>query len=205
MYRKVGKRILDLGASFFFILLLSPIYLLVSLLVFVFLGHPVIFKQERPGYQGRLFNIYKFRTMLNEYNDNGELVSDEKRLTSFGRFLRSTSLDELPEIFNVLLGQMSLVGPRPLLVEYLPLYSKEQNRRHHVRPGLTGLAQVNGRNAISWKERLDYDVFYVDHVSLWLDIKIVVKTILVVLHRRGVEYQGIVIDGKFKGNNHEEK
>jgi lipopolysaccharide/colanic/teichoic acid biosynthesis glycosyltransferase len=204
MYRAGGKRLLDVGLSIFFIILLSPIYLLLSLLVLVFLGRPILFKQERPGYQGRLFNIYKFRTMRNEYNDNGELVSDEKRLTSFGRFLRSTSLDELPELFNVLLGQMSLVGPRPLLVEYLPLYSKEQNRRHHVRPGLTGLAQVNGRNAISWKERLDYDVYYVDHVSLWLDIKIVVKTILVVLQRRGVEYQGKVIDGRFKGNNHEE-
>jgi lipopolysaccharide/colanic/teichoic acid biosynthesis glycosyltransferase len=203
MYRKVGKRLIDIVISLIFIILLSPLYVIVAVFIFLFLGRPVFFMQERPGLNGKTFNIIKFRTMRDDHDNNGQLLSDERRLTSFGRLLRSTSLDELPELFNVLRGQMSLVGPRPLLPEYLPLYSEEQKRRHEVRPGLTGLAQVNGRNAISWDKRLAYDVYYVDHFSLWLDIKIIVKTILVVVQRRGIEYKDSVNNEKFKGSHHE--
>jgi lipopolysaccharide/colanic/teichoic acid biosynthesis glycosyltransferase len=203
MYQKAGKRLIDIVISLVFIILLSPVYVIVSVFILLFLGRPVFFMQERPGLNGKTFNIIKFRTMRDDYDNNGQLLSDERRLTSFGRLLRSTSLDELPELFNVLLGQMSLVGPRPLLIEYLPLYSEEQKLRHEVRPGLTGLAQVNGRNAISWDKRLAYDVYYVDHFSLWLDIKIIVKTILVVVQRRGIEYKDSVNNEKFKGSHHE--
>ena len=164
------------------------------------MGSPVLFKQVRPGLRGRPFMMYKFRTMTDERDIQGRLLPDEQRLTKLGRFLRSTSLDELPELFNVLKGDMSLVGPRPLLMEYLPLYTPEQARRHEVRPGITGWAQVNGRNAISWEEKFRYDVWYVDNWSFWLDIKILWMTIVSVLKREGISAQGHVTMPPFTGS-----
>ena len=169
---------------------LSPIYLLLSLAIWVRLGLPVLFVQERPGLQGAPFRLIKYRTMLDSLDDDGKLLSDEERLTSFGRLLRATSLDELPELWNVVKGDMSLVGPRPLLMAYLPLYSTEQARRHEVLPGITGWAQVNGRNDISWPEKFALDVWYVDNWSLWLDIKIMVITLKKVLLREGIHSDG---------------
>ncbi|MDR9770433.1 sugar transferase [Acetomicrobium sp.] len=161
--------VLSLGA----IIILSPILLLIALLVRIKLGSPVIFKQQRPGMNEKIFTLYKFRTMTDERDEKGELLPDEMRLTDFGKFLRASSLDELPELFNILKGDMSIVGPRPLLIEYLPLYNAHQRRRHEVRPGLTGWAQVNGRNAISWEEKFNYDVEYADNLSFFLDVKII--------------------------------
>ena len=194
------KRIFDLVVTFFGLLTLLPLIALITLIVRSKLGSPIFFKQSRPGLNGDIFNMYKFRTMTNESDKNGNLLSDEVRLTKFGIFLRSTSLDELPGLWNVLKGDMSLVGPRPLLVEYLPLYSKKQSRRHEVRPGITGWAQVNGRNAISWDEKFDLDVWYVDNQSFWLDIKILWLTIKKVIIRDGVSQDGEATAAAFKGS-----
>lgn len=189
LYKRYFKRPLDIVLALFSLIILSPVMLMVALLVRIKLGSPVIFKQPRPGLYEKSFIMYKFRTMTNERNDNGELLPDEKRLTSFGKFLRSTSLDELPELLNILRGDMSFVGPRPLLVKYLALYDHEQRRRHEVRPGLTGLAQVNGRNGISWEQKFELDTFYVDHVTFLGDLKILLKTFLAVLSRQGISSQ----------------
>lgn len=199
MYKKYFKRLLDIVLSLSAIIALSPVLMVVALLVRVNLGSPIIFKQERPGLHGKVFSIYKFRTMTDKRNLYGELLSDEDRLTAFGKFLRSTSLDELPELFNILKGDMSIVGPRPLLVKYLPLYSEEQSHRHDVRPGLTGLAQVNGRNAISWEDKFDYDVEYVNNVTLMNDIDIVLKTVLKVVEREGISSETSITMEEFHG------
>ena len=180
------KRLLDLLVSFIGLLLLLSVVILIAMLVRLKIGSPVFFKQVRPGLNGNLFNMVKFRTMTNECDKDGNLLSDEARLTKFGKFLRSTSLDELPGLWNVLKGDLSLVGPRPLLVEYLPLYSTQQARRHEVKPGITGWAQINGRNAISWDEKFDLDVWYVGNQSIWLDIKILWLTVKKVITRDGI-------------------
>lgn len=195
------KRIIGFLISLLALIILSPIILIVAILVYVKLGSPIIFKQERPGKDGKIFKMYKFRTMLDSYNKFGEVLPDEERLTKFGRILRSTSLDELPELINVIKGDMSLVGPRPLLVEYLELYSEEQNKRHNVRPGITGWAQVNGRNSISWNEKLNLDVEYVNNLSFILDIKILFLTVYKVFKRDGINQEGNVTIEKFTGNN----
>lgn len=200
MYSKYLKRILDIVLSIIALMVLWPVIAVVAILVRIKLGAPIIFKQKRPGKNGEIFTLYKFRTMTDEIDAMGELLPDEVRLKKFGKFLRSTSLDELPELINILKGEMSFVGPRPLLVEYLELYSDEQKRRHNVRPGLTGLAQVNGRNLVSWEERLKYDVEYVDTISLKKDIEIIFKTIKIVLSRKGVTSSTSVTMEKFKGN-----
>jgi sugar transferase EpsL len=194
------KRIFDLLLSFVALLALCPVIFITAFLVRVKLGSPVLFRQTRPGLAGKPFGMIKFRTMTDQRDDNNQLLPDKDRLTTFGKFLRSTSLDELPEMINVIKGQMSLVGPRPLLMEYLPLYDQRQFRRHEVLPGITGWAQVNGRNALSWKEKLDLDVWYVDNRSLWLDIKILFMTIKKVLVREGVQAEGEVTMHKFTGN-----
>jgi sugar transferase EpsL len=194
------KRIFDIFVILISLLLLIPIYFLVILVVKIKLGSPIFFKQPRPGLEGKVFNIHKFRTMTNECDSNGVLLSDSKRLTQFGKFLRSTSLDELPGLWSVLKGDMSLVGPRPLLVEYLPLYSEKQSRRHEVKPGITGWAQVNGRNAISWDEKFELDVWYVDNQSFWLDIKILWLTVKKVIMRDGISAQDGVTMPVFKGS-----
>ena len=177
----------------------SPVIVILSILVRIKLGSPIIFKQVRPGLNGCPFQMYKFRTMTDERDANGELLPDAVRLTSFGRFLRSTSLDELPELWNVLKGEMSLVGPRPLLMEYLPRYTTEQARRHKVRPGITGWAQINGRNAIGWDEKFKLDVWYVDNQSLWLDLKILLLTVKKVFVREGISAEGEATMPKFTG------
>jgi sugar transferase EpsL len=184
------KRLFDITATLVALVLLSPFFLLIALLVKIMHGAPVLFRQMRPGMRGRSFTIYKFRTMTDMRGRNGNLLSDAERLTSLGRFLRSTSLDELPELLNVLKGDMSLVGPRPLLMQYLDYYTPEQVRRHEVRPGLTGWAQVNGRNAISWEEKFKLDVWYVDNRSLALDLRIMIMTVKNVLRRDGISAQG---------------
>ena len=199
MYKKFFKRILDFVLSFILLLLIWPVMLLVAILVKIKLGSPVIFKQKRPGKDERIFNMYKFRTMTDEKDENGNLLPDEKRLTTFGKILRSTSLDELPELINILKGDMSFVGPRPLLVEYLDLYNDEQKKRHNVRPGLTGLAQVNGRNLLTWEERFEYDVKYVNDVTFFNDMKIILKTISVVFKREGINNKEAKTMEPFKG------
>lgn len=186
MYRNVIKRLLDFLLSLAAIVVLSPVMLIVAILVRIKLGSPVLFKQPRPGKNEKVFNMYKFRTMTDEKDENGELLPDEVRLTKFGKTLRSTSLDELPELFNILKGDMSIVGPRPLLVRYLPLYNERQRHRHDVRPGFTGLAQINGRNSISWEEKFEWDVKYVEHVTFLQDCRIVLQTVRVVLKRDGI-------------------
>ena len=186
MYRNGIKRILDFILSLIAIIVLSPVMLVVAVLVRVKLGSPVLFKQQLPGKDEKIFRMYKFRTMTDEKDAEGRLLPDEKRLTRFGKMLRSTSLDELPEFFNILKGDMSIVGPRPLLVAYLPLYNERQKHRHDVRPGFTGLAQVNGRNSISWEEKFEWDVKYVENVTFLNDIKIILRTVSVVLHRTGI-------------------
>jgi lipopolysaccharide/colanic/teichoic acid biosynthesis glycosyltransferase len=186
MYRTFGKRLLDLALVIPALILLLPVMLLVGFLVYFKLGRPILFRQVRPGLHGRPFSMYKFRTMLELRDDkDSNLLPDEQRLTIFSRFLRKTSLDELPELWNVLRGEMSLVGPRPLLIRYLDRYTPEQARRHEVAPGITGLAQINGRNAAAWETRLAMDVWYVDNLSLWLDIKIMATTVRKVLSREG--------------------
>ena len=199
-YSKI-KRILDFIISLIAFIVFSPVLLVVAVLVYIKLGSPIIFKQDRPGKDGRIFKMYKFRTMLDSYNKFGEPLPDEERLTKFGKILRSTSLDELPELINVIKGDMSLVGPRPLLVEYLELYSDEQKKRHNVRPGITGWAQVNGRNSISWNEKLNLDVEYVKNLSLILDIKILFLTVYKVFKRDGINQEGNATIEKFTGNN----
>lgn len=194
------KRLFDLLLSFGLLLVLAPPLLLLWGLVRCKLGSPVLFRQVRPGLHGRPFMMVKFRTMTDERGVDGELLPDAQRLTSFGRFLRATSFDELPELWNVLRGEMSLVGPRPLLMEYLPLYTLEQARRHEVRPGITGWAQVNGRNALSWEERFKLDVWYVDHRSLWLDLRILWLTMRKVIVREGISAQGEATMPRFMGN-----
>ena len=195
------KRMMDICGSIIGIIILSPLYLIVAILVHRNLGSPIIFRQKRPGKNGKVFEMLKFRSMLDKTDKNGEVLPDKKRLTSFGMKLRSTSLDELPELFNVLKGDMSLVGPRPLLVEYLKLYSKEQNKRHNMKPGITGLAQINGRNSISWSEKLKYDVEYVDNFNILLDIKILFITIYKVIKREGISQEGNATKESFTGDN----
>ena len=180
------KRIFDILASLFGLLVLSPVLFVIAVCILIRMGRPVFFRQQRPGLHGKPFFMWKFRTMTNARDQNGELLPDEKRLLGLGIFLRKTSLDELPELINVLKGEMSLVGPRPLLMQYLPLYSPEQTRRHEVQPGVTGWAQINGRNAISWEQKFEYDVWYVDHHSLWLDVKILFLTVWKVIRRDGI-------------------
>ena len=186
IYNRGVKRLFDIILSLLFIILFCWLYLFVAILVRVKLGSPVLFKQPRPGKDEKIFNMYKFRTMTDGKDENGNLLPDADRMTSFGSFLRKTSLDELPEMFTILKGDMSFVGPRPLLVKYLPLYNEEQHRRHDVRPGLTGWAQVNGRNLLSWEDKFEKDVYYVDNVSFLLDLKIIFKTIAVVLGHSGI-------------------
>lgn len=186
MYRKYGKRIMDVAGALAGLLLLWPLLVLTGVLVRIKLGSPVIFKQERPGKDEKIFVLYKFRSMTEKRGKDGKLLPDKERLTKFGRLLRSTSLDELPELINIVKGDMSIVGPRPLLAEYLPLYSEEQRRRHEVRPGLTGLAQVNGRNGISWEEKLAFDRTYVDSICFTRDIWIIMETIKKVFRREGI-------------------
>ncbi|HAG70545.1 MAG TPA: sugar transferase [Lachnospiraceae bacterium] len=199
MYRKYIKRFLDIILSFTAIILLSPLLLVISILVRVKLGSPVLFHQDRPGLNERIFHLYKFRSMTDERDEKGELLSDEKRLTSFGKKLRSTSLDELPELFCILKGDMSIVGPRPLLVQYLPLYSERQRHRHDVRPGLTGWAQVNGRNTLTWPEKFEYDVEYTENYSFLMDLRIVLMTVNSVLKREGVSPEKTATMDFFRG------
>ena len=193
------KRGLDVSGAIISIIFFFPIMTVISILILCKMGSPVLFQQTRPGRRGEPFEMIKFRTMRNAVDENGSLLPDAKRLTKLGRFLRASSLDELPELWNVLKGEMSLVGPRPLLMEYLPLYSPEQARRHEIRPGVTGWAQVNGRNAISWDEKLALDVWYVDNRSLWLDMKIIWLTILKVIKREGISAAGEATMSKFTG------
>ncbi len=197
----LSKRLLDLGIVVLALLLLSPLLLAVALSVRLFLGKPVLFRQQRPGYKGRPFFIYKFRTMTNASDSAGNLLPDAERLTPLGRFLRAFSLDELPELFNILRGEMSVVGPRPLLMEYLPRYSPEQMRRHEAYPGLTGWAQIHGRNALTWADKFRLDVWYVDHWSFWLDIQIILLTFWKVLQREGISQPGQATTEYFIGND----
>ena len=201
-YERYVKRSQAFLLSLIAIIILSPILLITYLLVRVKFGKPAIFIQKRVGKDGKVFDLYKFRTMTNQRDEDGKLLPDDQRLTSFGKKLRSTSLDELPELFNVLKGDMALIGPRPLLVKYLPLYNDEQARRHEVRPGLTGYAQVNGRNTITWEDRFKLDVEYVDNVTFLNDWKIIFKTIKTVFKREGISEEGSATMDEFKGNGH---
>lgn len=199
IYERFIKRSLDIIFSFTLLVILSPALLFIAMLVKINLGSPVLFKQRRPGLNERIFIIYKFRTMTDDKDENGELLPNNMRLTRFGRALRDSSLDELPELFNILRGDMSFIGPRPLLIEYLPLYNEQQRRRHEVRPGMSGLAQVSGRNAITWDEKFKCDIEYVEKISFLLDLKILVKTIIRVLKREGINSSELVTMEKFKG------
>jgi len=194
------KTMFDFSLSLIGFILLSPILCLLVIIIFFSIGTPILFKQRRPGLNGKPFHFYKFRTMTNEKYNNGRLLSDYDRLTSFGKFLRKTSLDEFPSLWNVLKGDMSLVGPRPLLMEYLSLYSKKQMRRHEVKPGITGWAQINGRNAVSWQVKFKLDVWYVENQSFWLDVKIILLTIWKVLKREGISHGSEATMPKFKGS-----
>ncbi|QIK70912.1 sugar transferase [Erysipelothrix sp. HDW6C] len=205
MYERYFKRVIDFVVALVSIILLSPIIIVVSVLVRVKLGSPILFKQQRPGKNSKIFTMYKFRSMTDAKDENGVLLDDSIRLTKFGRFLRSTSLDELPELFNILIGNMSLVGPRPLLVEYLDLYSEEQLKRQNVLPGLTGLAQVNGRNAISWEEKFKLDIEYVENIRFTSDVKIFFQTFASVFKREGVSQTNHVTMERFMGDAHEKK
>ena len=196
-----SKRLLDLILTIPGLLIISPLLLIISLLVRISFGTPIIFRQKRPGYQGKSFWVYKFRSMTNAHDAENNLLPDGQRLTRLGRFLRSTSLDELPELFNVLRGEMSIVGPRPLLMQYLERYSPEQARRHEVLPGITGWAQVNGRNALTWEEKFKLDVWYVDHWSFWLDIRILLLSIVKVLRREGINQPGQATAEEFMGDH----
>ena len=195
------KRLFDGATALLILAMIWPLLLLLALLVRIKLGSPVLFRQQRPGLHGRPFCIYKFRTMTNAQDAKGEPLPDEARMTPFGHFLRRFSLDELPQLYNVLKGDMSLVGPRALLMEYLPLYSAEQARRHEVRPGITGWAQVNGRNAISWEEKFEHDLWYVDHRSFWLDLRILWMTVKKVFGSEGINQEGQATMEKFKGSS----
>lgn len=205
MYKNCIKRLLDILISLVILILFSWLYLILFILVRTKLGSPVIFKQPRPGKNEKVFNLYKFRTMTDERDENGELLPDEVRLTAFGKKLRSTSLDELPEFFNILKGDMSFIGPRPLLVKYLPLYNEEQHHRHDVRPGLTGWAQVNGRNLLSWEDKFEKDVYYVNNLSFRLDLKILFKTVAVVFDRSGINSESDATMAAFTGTKPKEK
>lgn len=210
IYEKYVKRILDVIISAIALVVLSPVLLIVAILVRIKLGSPVIFRQERPGRIDRksgkeiIFSLYKFRTMTNQRDEEGNLLPDEVRLTRFGKLLRNTSLDELPELYNILRGDMSIVGPRPLLVKYLPLYSEEQRHRHDVRPGITGLAQVNGRNSISWEEKFEWDAKYVRNITFLKDVKILFRTIAVIVSKKGISSETSVTMEEFRGNREEE-
>ena len=199
MYKLFFKRFFDFILSLIAIIMLSPVYLIVIVLVRIKLGSPVFFTQKRPGKDEKIFKMYKFRTMTNEVDENGNLLPDDKRLTKFGKLLRSTSLDELPELFNILKGDMSIVGPRPLLVRYLPLYNEYQKHRHDARPGFTGWAQCNGRNSISWEEKFDLDVYYVNHITF----KIIFKTVKTVLCREGISSEASATMEEFRGSQNE--
>lgn len=206
MYKKHIKRLVDICCALAALVVFWWLYIIIAILVRVKLGSPILFKQKRPGKDEKIFELYKFRTMTDEKDERGNLLPDSVRLTNFGKFLRKTSLDELPEAFNILKGDMSVIGPRPLLVEYLPLYNERQKRRHEVRPGLSGLAQINGRNAISWEEKFEYDVQYVDGISFLLDVKIIFMTVW----KAFVKEEGISAEGQatmefFTGSKSEEK
>ena len=211
MYEKYIKRVFDIILSGLAMIVLSPVYLIVAIMVRQKLGAPVIFSQDRPGKidpntgKEKIFRLYKFRSMTNETDENGVLLPKEQRLTHFGKKLRSTSLDELPELLNIFKGDMSIVGPRPLLVKYLPLYNEHQRRRHLVRPGLTGYAQANGRNLISWEEKFDMDVKYVENVSFKMDVSIILKTILTVLKREGIGNGSADVIAEFQGSNKDDR
>ncbi|MAQ24176.1 MAG: sugar transferase [Pseudomonadales bacterium] len=200
---KVYKRILDISVAFVALLLFSPAMLLLSIAIWSSMGRPVLFYQERPGLNSQPFRMMKFKTMRDSIDDDGNQLPDSMRITKLGAFLRSTSLDELPELWNVLKGDMSLVGPRPLLKEYLPLYSQRQLKRHQVRPGITGWAQINGRNSISWKEKFEFDIWYVENQSLWLDLRILILTFIKVVKREGISAEGEASMPKFKGSSNE--
>jgi lipopolysaccharide/colanic/teichoic acid biosynthesis glycosyltransferase len=199
-----AKRIMDVVVSVLMLVILAPFLAILSLIIRLFLGSPVLFKQVRPGLAGKPFTLFKFRTMTDRRDEKGDLLPDAERLTPLGQWLRSTSLDELPELFNVIRGDMSLVGPRPLLMEYLPLYSHYQARRHEILPGITGWAQINGRNAISWEEKFDLDIWYVDNRSLMLDLKILYLTAATALRREGINQPGAATAEKFTGSVKEE-
>lgn len=201
MYRNFLKRVIDILGALFLLILTSPIIIATALFIYFKVSRDVIFTQERPGLNEKIFKIYKFKTMSDERDTNGELLPDEQRLGKFGKLIRSLSLDELPQLFNVLKGDMSFIGPRPLLVEYLPIYNEAQKHRHDVRPGITGLAQVNGRNAISWEKKFEYDVYYAKNLSFMLDVKIALQTIEKVLKRSGVSKEGQATTEKFNGKN----
>ena len=186
MYKKFFKRFFDIILSLLAIIILSPVYIIISILVLIFMGWPILFKQPRPGKNEKIFNMYKFRTMTNKKDEKGNLLPDDQRLPKFGKFLRKTSLDELPEMFCILFGKMSFIGPRPLLVKYLPYYTEEEHHRHDVRPGLTGWAQCNGRNAVNWDDRFKLDLEYVNNLSFKMDMRVIFKTIKVVLKSEGI-------------------
>ena len=205
MYQKYIKRLLDIIISFTALVILSPVLLIVAVLVRIKLGSPVIFHQDRPGYHEKVFKLCKFRSMTDARDENGNLQPDEVRLTKFGKALRATSLDELPELWNILKGDMSLIGPRPLLVKYLPLYNEFQRHRHDVKPGLTGWAQVNGRNTISWEQRFEYDVYYVNHISFWMDLKILFQTVAVLFARSGINSKTSATMEEFMGGMENEE
>lgn len=197
------KRVFDIVLALGLIILLSPVFVLLYVLVYINLGSPVIFKQVRPGKNGKLFTMYKFRSMIDKRDSNGNLLEDKDRLNSFGMKLRATSLDELPQLVNILKGEMSFIGPRPLLVEYLPLYTERQKKRHDVLPGITGWSQINGRNDLSWDEKFELDIWYVENYSLWLDMKIFFVTLIKVLKREGISQEGHVTMEKFKGKEND--
>ena len=204
VYKKFFKRFFDILCALAAILVFSWLYIIVAILVRVKLGSPVLFKQDRPGKDDKIFKLYKFSTMTDERDENGELLPDAVRLTKFGKFLRSTSLDELPEAFNILKGDMSVIGPRPLLVEYLSLYSERQKRRHEVRPGLSGLAQINGRNLLSWEDRFELDVEYIENITFWGDVKIIFTTVWnAFVKREGISQQGEATMAYFLGENND--
>ncbi len=199
------KRIFDLLVSILGLLLLSPLFLIITVVIILSNGKPILFRQLRPGYKGSPFTIYKFRTMTDKFDSEGKLLPDEKRVDKFGNFLRGTSLDELPELFNIFKGDMSIVGPRPLLMQYLPRYTSEQARRHEVLPGLTGWAQINGRNAITWEDKFKYDVWYVDNWSFGLDMKIIAETIWKVIKQEGINEPGHISAAEFMGSEEDDK
>lgn len=198
-YEKFVKRPMDFTISLFALIVSSPLLLTLTIAVWIMLGSPVIFKQQRPGLNEKIFNLYKFRTMTNRKDENGQLLPDDLRITKFGMFLRATSLDELPSLFNILRGHISIVGPRPLLTKYLTLYNTQQRRRHEVRPGLTGLAQVNGRNAINWSDKFKYDLHYIEHITFIGDLSIILKTIIKVWKREGISSVSSSTMEEFRG------
>jgi len=204
-YGKFVKRPMDFSISLLVLIILSPVLLIISILVKSKLGSPILFKQGRPGLNEKIFTMYKFRTMTDERDENGELLPNELRHTKFGKFLRSTSMDELPGLFNIIKGDMSIIGPRPLLVEYLPLYNSIQRRRHEVRPGLSGLAQAKGRNSLTWEEKFDLDIEYIENLSFMNDIKIVLLTVKKVFVREGINFDDGIQDARFRGSSETKK